>query len=349
MSFDTAAVVVRDAVDRLGRDALDPQELFHEVSTRLQRVVPHVASGWLTVDPDTLLPSGTMESGKPGAMIRAIWRNERIGSDLNSIPSMIGSSVPVATLSQYSEAALERSERARGILRPVGLGDELRGGLFAGGTAWGVFALYRELGDGPFTRAERELMAEVAQGVADGLRRSLLRRPAIADPPVLIPGVVTFDDDGELRSTTAEAHRLIRRIGGDAASTLYAVAMDAARDPEGARSRVRLSDGRWLLVHGARLHGGERGGDADLAVTLLPAPAADVASMLLRLHGLSVRELQVAELLMRSTTTDEIATKLRISPHTLRDHTKSIFEKTGTSSRPQLMALGADPLAPSIS
>ena len=37
--------------------------------------------------------------------------------------------------------------------------------------------------------------------------------------------------------------------------------------------------------------------------------------------------------------TDEVATRLTISRHTVRDHVKAIFAKAGVSSRPELTAL----------
>ena len=41
-------------------------------------------------------------------------------------------------------------------------------------------------------------------------------------------------------------------------------------------------------------------------------------------------------LLARGSATREIAAQLFISVHTARDHVKSIFEKVGVTSRPQL-------------
>jgi DNA-binding CsgD family transcriptional regulator len=108
---------------------------------------------------------------------------------------------------------------------------------------------------------------------------------------------------------------------------------------------VRVADGRWLLLHGARMHGAPED-SARLTVTLVPAPSAEITSVLLRLHGLSARERQVAELLMLGPATDEIAARLHISHHTLRDHTKSIFAKVGARSRSQLMALVSDHISP---
>jgi len=130
---------------------------------------------------------------------------------------------------------------------------------------------------------------------------------------------------------------MMRLMPGDATSTLYAVAISAGHRG-GAWARVRLTDGRWVLLQGGRMHGAPRD-SAQVTVTLMPAPQATLTSILLRLYGLSAREREVAELLMRGRRTDEIAATLHISPHTQRDHVKAIFTKVGVRSRAELTAL----------
>ena len=50
-------------------------------------------------------------------------------------------------------------------------------------------------------------------------------------------------------------------------------------------------------------------------------------------QALSARELEVLLLLDRHLGTDEIATRLFISEHTVRSHVKSLLAKLGVSSR----------------
>jgi len=63
-------------------------------------------------------------------------------------------------------------------------------------------------------------------------------------------------------------------------------------------------------------------------------------SALLRLevHGASAREREVATLLARGLGNAEIAEALVVSPHTVQDHVKSLFEKVGVSTRQELVA-----------
>jgi DNA-binding CsgD family transcriptional regulator len=63
------------------------------------------------------------------------------------------------------------------------------------------------------------------------------------------------------------------------------------------------------------------------------ASSDQVASLIARAHQLSQRETQVALLVLRGLSTNEIAGELFISPYTVQDHLKSIFEKVGVRSR----------------
>jgi DNA-binding CsgD family transcriptional regulator len=61
-----------------------------------------------------------------------------------------------------------------------------------------------------------------------------------------------------------------------------------------------------------------------------------VAPLLLKAYGLTPREREVTQLVLRGATTIQTAQRLAISPHTVTDHIKSIFEKTGARTRGEL-------------
>ena len=55
-------------------------------------------------------------------------------------------------------------------------------------------------------------------------------------------------------------------------------------------------------------------------------------------YGFTERERLVTELVARGLPTSEIAGRLHLSAYTVQDHLKSIFEKSGTGSRGDLVA-----------
>jgi DNA-binding CsgD family transcriptional regulator len=338
LSLGTPAIVARDAAIRIARAHLEPHELFYEISSRIRHVVPYDAAGWMTLDPDSLLAGGTLETNKSPALVRAMWRNELQHTDVNTLSQLARRRVPVAALSELDAASAAESRRAQVILLAAGIGDELRVMLRANGVVWGHFAIYRERGSRDFSSAERRFVADIANDVTLGLRRSLARPPA-PDRGSIAQGVVTLGPDGRITAKTAEAARTMALMPGDAAATLYAVAI-GARQHEAARARVRLTDGRWAVLYAAPMIAP---GDAsnEIAVTVAPPSQPELASLLLRLHGVTKRERQVAELVMQRLTTEEIAARLHISHFTVRDHVKAVFAKTGARSRAELTALGS--------
>jgi DNA-binding CsgD family transcriptional regulator len=347
MLTKTSAAGAREALGRLGRSGLGPHEYLHEVSTLVRRTVPHDVSGWMTLDPDTMLSTGTLEAQKSPELDRALWRNELLqDGDVHKLAELARRPSPVTASSQLDAASTANSPRVQQILRPAGIGDGLRVMLRTNGSTWGHAGIYRELGARAFDPHERAFVAAIADDIAGGLRRSLSRRPE-AGAAVLVPGVVAFDAQCRVVSATADASRVMALMPGDVTSTLYAVAIGASRRDR-ASARVRLTDGRWLLLQGGRMHGGAND-SAHVTVSLMAAPRADLTSLLLRLHALSARQREVAELLTRGPRTDEIAAQLHISPHTLRDHVKAIFTKLGVQGRAELMALVSDNVSPSLS
>jgi DNA-binding CsgD family transcriptional regulator len=68
-------------------------------------------------------------------------------------------------------------------------------------------------------------------------------------------------------------------------------------------------------------------------VVIQPAAAHDVAPLVALAYGLTDRESQVTRLCLKGLSTKEIAQSLGISPFTVQDHLKAIFDKTGVRSR----------------
>jgi DNA-binding CsgD family transcriptional regulator len=101
--------------------------------------------------------------------------------------------------------------------------------------------------------------------------------------------------------------------------------------------RLQTSDGRWVVVQVTPLTDSRRlaGG---FVVTVEPARSVELATLLMRAWTLSARERHVARLVIGGLSSDEIAAALYISPHTVRDHLKAIFDKVGVHRRRDLVA-----------
>lgn len=79
---------------------------------------------------------------------------------------------------------------------------------------------------------------------------------------------------------------------------------------------------------------------AEALQAFLPAPSGEIALALL--DALTPREREVLEVLAHGLDNGAIATRLKISEKTARNHVSSIFSKLGLSSRAQAVALARD-------
>jgi DNA-binding CsgD family transcriptional regulator len=104
---------------------------------------------------------------------------------------------------------------------------------------------------------------------------------------------------------------------------------------EVAVSRVLSQAGTWVVLHGASLVSGKA---RRVAVIVEPAHPARIASLLMAAYQLTEREQDVTRLVLQGNSTTEIAGRLVVSAHTVQQHLKSIFDKTGVRSRRDLVA-----------
>ena len=99
-------------------------------------------------------------------------------------------------------------------------------------------------------------------------------------------------------------------------------------------ARVLSRAGRWLVLHGASL---VSGGTRRVAVIVEPAHPARISTLLMAAYQLTAREQDVTRLILQGSSTRDIAGDLSISPQTVQQHVKNVFEKTGVRSRRDLV------------
>jgi len=197
-----------------------------------------------------------------------------------------------------------------------------------------------------FSPAEVELVDALVPHFAHAFRRWLLtepNRPASATETAL-PGVIILDEDNEIDSISPEAEHWLSEWGFSDLTTppaaITAVVATARARAEGysdsaPSARLRLPTGVWMHVRATHLSRSDR--TARTAVVLERASTEHVAPLVARANRLTRRETEISVLVLRGLSTNEIAAALFISPYTVQDHLKSIFEKAGVRSRRELV------------
>ncbi len=337
-----AAETTLGALERLADAGLPAQDFLDHATERIFRVVPTEGHFVAATDPETIFTTGMgVVRGLPADQCRPAWEFEFLVPDVLKYADIARSGRPVADLHDATAGRPERSPRFRHFSAATGLRSEVRVTFTAGGATYGIAQLNRG-GASRFTEDEKRWLERAVRPVARGLRRALL------DPPTEAaaergPGIVLVDRDGEVVSATPQATDWLGELHpelltGGGVLPFYANALAvrtraALEDGEPApRARLRTRRGVWLLMHGQPLPGTDH-----LALVIAPAKGSDVAPLIVEAYGLSARELDVARAIARGLKTAEIADHLHLSPHTVRDHVKAIFEKVGVSSRGELV------------
>jgi DNA-binding NarL/FixJ family response regulator len=101
------------------------------------------------------------------------------------------------------------------------------------------------------------------------------------------------------------------------------------------RLRLRTASGRWLVLHASRLRTG--GTEGRMAVIFEEARSSEIAPLIADAYGLTKRESEITRLVLHGLSTNQVSTELHITPNTVRDHFKSIFDKVGVRSRRELV------------
>jgi DNA-binding CsgD family transcriptional regulator len=313
-------------------------------------VVPFDGACWHTLDPGSALITQHRLQVLPDRF-PILANNEYAVEDVNKFKQLARARRKAATMSEATDGHPERSPRFRDLLTPAGLGPELRSAFVADGTTWGALIIVRRAGQPEFDEREVDLLAAASPLFARAVRRGLVTEACdLPAPPPEAPGVVELDAAGaptclsssaepllaELSGTTVEAGVLSPALQAVASATKAAIAANGRPyRPALPRSAVKTPAGTWLVLHGALL-GTEQSGH--VAVFLQRAHPTLVAPLLLKAYGLTLREREVAQLTLRGATANQTAARLQISPHTVNDHLKAIFEKTGTRTRGELSA-----------
>lgn len=215
---------------------------------------------------------------------------------------------------------------------------------------WAFLDLWRS--GGVFTDDQARVLAEHVGTITAALRRCALRTfsrrvDARDRHPWPGPIVLVLSDQLEVQRQTPETEQYLRAVvpPDDARPPIPAgaynvaaqlLATEAAIDEHRPAARVHLEDGEWLALRAARI------GD-DIAVSIERASPTERLDLFRRAAGLTARETELLNLVATGADTRAIADQMFLSEHTVQDHLKAIFAKTGTTSRRALLARAVAP------
>jgi DNA-binding CsgD family transcriptional regulator len=339
----------KDRIAELAGGGHDLVTFWRECTEAIAPAIPFYQTPcFYTLDPASLLATSHYHDGLP--QIPHEWlAAEYYEDDFNKMADVARSARGVATLHDATGGDLSRSAKYRVSIQPLGGEQELLVGLRTRSReVWGVLALYREPGQRLFDDEELQLLRDVSTHLAEGARRGLLIGEAKAPEGPEAPGLLVLDDRWQVESATPGVERWLAELpdgpgglAGKLPAAVLAVAGRALRTAEHpelpgeiACARVLSQSDNWIVLHGASLVSHDR---RRVAVIVEPAHPARITPLLMAAYGLTEREQEVTRLVLHGNSTAEIAGALVVSPHTVQQHLKNIFEKTGVRSRRDLV------------
>jgi DNA-binding CsgD family transcriptional regulator len=246
-------------------------------------------------------------------------------------------------------------------------------GAQGGATPDGSSRMPTSIVPAPFTPEERSFLTLLVRPVTHAVRAGVATTfaSAAAEPvqePVAGPVVLMLAPDLRLLAQTPSTDAYLRTLlpPGEQVPPVPAAAYNVAAqllaleegvDAHPPAARVHLSAGRWLTLRAARLPAASDDavtpgpGAAAPPTSLGPTPRQDAIAVSIDVstpsdraevfgaaHGLTPREAELLHLLLTGADTRHLARRMSLSEHTVQDHLKSMFAKTGTHSRPMLVA-----------
>ncbi len=342
-SCDTSARVdaVCHAMPGAAAEATTVPELGAEISRQVGRVVPHDGYTLVAVDPVTR--AYVFSVGEHSYSTRSQRRlaiEDAHRRDRHSFTQLVSGRRQVGVFGSGSPKERD-SEHQHDILAAEGFGSEMRIALMHGGVLWGGMVLLRERSRTPFLPAEVQQAERLARHITFALQRFVSGKPLRPIRCGVAPGVALVGRDFEVKGVTPTGRDALRALvpppGPADDEELFALLWNVthmARSASGpALSRIPTPQG-WIALHAQLLEGTAAG---DVAVTIQPAAADTLLPAVTAWYGITSREQAVIEQALQGLPVKQIARRLGLSPHTVNDHFKAIYRKTGVSGREELI------------
>jgi DNA-binding CsgD family transcriptional regulator len=355
-------------VKRLCYVGLDETTLLREAAERLRRVVPFEAYCAFVTDPMSRLIMRSLAEEMGGEREeRIFFEHVYFEDEFTGYDWAAKGRLPVELTSEATGGRLERSLRYRELISPLGLHYEARSVYTVGGELWGGLDLIRERGRQDFERCQVRLLRRIVPHLSSGLKAGVLH-PQQSSESVgsAVIGMLVLDHHGRVAQYNRGAERWLRELedlgdgwqegpGLPAAVWMVRSALRKALNPETERDRARVPrlcararSGQWLTLHASQSEP-LPGRGSETMIVIEPAGPKEMAWLGAAAYGLSPREKEVVDLVVRSASTKHIAATLYISEYTVQKHLSNVFEKVGVRSRQALVKrLFFDNLYPAI-
>jgi DNA-binding CsgD family transcriptional regulator len=267
--------------------------------------------------------------------------------DVNTFAGLAAKRVPVGILDHTTRGNPDSSPRYRDLLVPLDIPHELRAAFVIRGRVWGAVHIARRASSGPFQPKDADALATITGAVGRGIRTSLRFDAARRINGLEPPGLVVLGPGDEVELITPPARELLASIAPSyisyadedmpaAVLSLAGFVRSASHAAQGGANVVTVpAEDSWVTLHASRPGSAS---DGRVAIVIERASAARSATLRLEAFGATAREREVATFLARGLSRAEIAESLVLSPHTVEDHTKSLYEKVGVASRQELVA-----------
>ena len=312
----------------------------------IRRAVSFEAYAWLLTDPETEVGCAPLADVP---WLPELPRQIRL-KYLTAVNRWTRLDVPVGLLRTATAEQRERSLVWRELLARYGVNDVASLVFRDRFGCWAFLELWRIDSGARFTDAEAGFLTGIAAPITAALRRCQARAFDLATSTEDRTGpiVLVLSPELEVRAQTPETERYLRVLvppdadrhpipAGAYNVAAQLLAVESGVDDHPPSARVHLTGGVWLTLRAARIGGTEPTDEQDIAVTIESASPAERLAMYVRVWGFSAREAELLTHLSTGADTRHIAEKMFLSEHTVQDHLKSIFAKTGVRSRRSLL------------
>jgi DNA-binding CsgD family transcriptional regulator len=326
--------------------------LPRQVLASIQRAVPFDTGCLVVLDPLTGWPVLLESNGSDVTLQASRFFRELLPADHHpGLGALATSRHRVTRITHRPDEYLIRTSRRYQATSERQPGAELRAVFSQRDLVWGGAILLRTRNAPAFDEQDEAFMEGIIPLVTEALQRTAMRRDAFAREPVPAretarhsPGILSIDRTGAVTLLSPSASYWLRQVSREshasgthlpdtvrlAASTLSQALENAT--PAHPTLHIQGKAGNWLTIEAFRAPSTD-----DIMVLIGPSSPDEIVELRERLYGLSTRERQIADLVLRGLSTRQISAWLSISESTVQGHLTHIFGKVEVDSRRALI------------